>query len=108
MTCGSSILFPNLYPYGSSSAVSLIDEQHFVEIGTASAVSYRSSFVLLSVESAQSFLELRIVVLVRSNSAPWVRSDYTGFEVMLGDMATFTAPEDLAAQARPFFAESGG
>jgi galactose-1-phosphate uridylyltransferase len=253
MTCGDSILFPNLFPYGSYSAVSLIDEQHFVEIGTASPSSYRDSFVncsrylsrvlesdreavytavtqnhlpsaggslvhphlqvhadkvpsnhhrflleraetfwertgrlllseyfrleeesgarwigrtgvwswlaafapegffevwgllpnafslrsvsergwfdlargvclvqrlyrslnrngynlgLLSVEAPESALELRAVLLVRSNYAPWVRSDFTGFEVMLGDMATFTAPEDLAAQARPFFAES--
>ena len=36
---GKSVLFPNLFPYGSYSAVSLIDENHFVEIGSASPVS---------------------------------------------------------------------
>jgi hypothetical protein len=42
-------------------------------------------------------------MVVRSNYAPWVRSDYTGFEVMLGDMATFTAPEETARLARSFW-----
>ena len=58
---------------------------------------------LLSVETPASRLELRVVMVVRSNYAPWVRSDYTGYEVMLGDMATFVAPEQTAAWARPFF-----
>ena len=58
---------------------------------------------LLAVESPDSRLELRIVLMVRSNYAPWVRSDYTGFEVMLGDMTTFIAPERTARWARPFF-----
>ena len=31
------------------------------------------------------------------------RSDHTGFEVMLGDMATFTAPEETARLARAFW-----
>ena len=59
---------------------------------------------LLSIETPSSRLELRIVILVRSNYAPWVRSDHTGFEVMLGDMATFVPPEHTAEWARPFFA----
>ena len=58
---------------------------------------------LLSVEMPTSRLELRIVIMVRSNYAPWVRSDYTGFEVMLGDMTTFSAPEQTAEWARSFF-----
>ena len=33
----------------------------------------------------------------------WVRSDYTGYEVMLGDMATFVAPEQTAEWSRSFF-----
>jgi hypothetical protein len=41
--------------------------------------------------------------VVRSNYAPWVRSDYTGFEIILGDMTTFTAPEQTAEMARAFF-----
>ena len=58
---------------------------------------------LLSVETPSSRLELRLVITVRSNYAPWVRSDHTGFEVMLGDMTTFVAPEQTAQWARPFF-----
>jgi UDPglucose--hexose-1-phosphate uridylyltransferase len=58
---------------------------------------------LLSVETPSSRLELRTVIMVRSNYAPWVRSDHTGFEVMLGDMTTFSAPEQTAKQARTFF-----
>jgi hypothetical protein len=34
-----SLLFPNLFPYGSYSAVSLFDNAHFVEIGKASPAS---------------------------------------------------------------------
>jgi UDPglucose--hexose-1-phosphate uridylyltransferase len=58
---------------------------------------------LLAVEIPASRLELRIVMTVRSNYAPWVRSDHTGFEVMLGDMTTFVAPEQTAEWARAFF-----
>jgi len=32
-----------------------------------------------------------------------VRSDHTGYEVMLGDMATFVAPEQTAEWSRSFF-----
>ncbi len=60
---------------------------------------------LLAVEIPASCLELRVVAVVRSNYAPWVRSDFTGYEVMLGDMATFIAPEQTAGWARPFFKE---
>jgi len=58
---------------------------------------------MLAIENEASKLELRVVILARSNYAPWVRNDHTGFEVMLGDMATFTAPEDTATAARPFW-----
>lgn len=60
---------------------------------------------LLMLEDGSNDLELRAVLTVRSNFAPWVRSDFTGFEVMLGDMATFTAPEVTAEKARPFWQE---
>jgi galactose-1-phosphate uridylyltransferase len=60
---------------------------------------------LLSVESPASRLELRLVIMVRSNYAPWVRSDHTGYELMLGDMTTFVAPEQTAQWIRPFFGD---
>jgi len=58
---------------------------------------------LLALESENSRFELRVVLVVRSNYAPWVRNDHTGFEVMLGDMATFIAPELTAEMARKFW-----
>jgi len=61
------------------------------------------NFGLLAVETKESALELRAVMVVRGNYAPWVRSDHTGFEVMLGDMATFSAPEETALLARNFW-----
>jgi galactose-1-phosphate uridylyltransferase len=61
------------------------------------------NFGLLSVEQNESCLELRAVMMVRANYAAWVRNDHTSFETMLGDMATFNAPEDTAARARPFW-----
>ncbi len=45
MTRGESLLFPNLFPYGAHSAVSLFDNTHFVEIGTATASSYSDCLV---------------------------------------------------------------
>jgi galactose-1-phosphate uridylyltransferase len=61
---------------------------------------------ILAIEDGTSKLELRVVILARANYAPWARSDHTGFEVMLGDMATFTAPEDTAKAARPFWSQA--
>jgi UDPglucose--hexose-1-phosphate uridylyltransferase len=250
LACGASILFPNLFPYGSYSGVSLFDDNHFVEIGTASVQSYRDSFLncaeylrrirasdpqavfmaitqnhlpsaggsllhphlqvhadrvssnhhrylrlraleyfqangtrlyndyllheqedgrryigntgpwqwmaafapegfyevwgilpgctsfqglreedwenlalgviraqkfyrslcrngynfgLLLIEDGNDCLEMRAVILARSNFAPWVRNDHTGYEVMLGDMATFVQPEETARLAREFW-----
>jgi UDPglucose--hexose-1-phosphate uridylyltransferase len=58
---------------------------------------------ILFVEDEKIPLELRVVILARSNYAPWVRNDHTGFEVMLGDMTTFTAPEETAKNAGRFW-----
>jgi hypothetical protein len=61
------------------------------------------NFGLLMLADGSDDLELRVVLTVRSNYAQWVRSDFTGFELMLGDMATFSAPELIAEKARPFW-----
>jgi len=61
------------------------------------------NFGLLSIEEDSSCLEMRTVLLARSNFAPWVRNDHTGYEVMLGDMATFVPPEETARLAREFW-----
>ena len=58
---------------------------------------------LLAVAQGDACLELRVVLMVRSNYAAWVRNDHTSFETMLGDMATFHAPEETARLAQPFW-----
>ncbi|MCK4378155.1 MAG: galactose-1-phosphate uridylyltransferase, partial [Deltaproteobacteria bacterium] len=58
---------------------------------------------LLAVEQENSRLEMRLRILVRSNFDQWSRNDHTGFEVMLGDMATFSSPEQTATMARKFW-----
>lgn len=66
---------------------------------------YRNGYNLgiISVEEPLIPLEMRVVLIVPSNYAPWVRNDHTGFELMLGDMATFTLPEEIAQKARTFW-----
>ncbi|GAB6193655.1 galactose-1-phosphate uridylyltransferase [Desulfocastanea catecholica] len=61
------------------------------------------NFGMLLLEDGSDHLEIRVVLTVRSNYAPWARSDFTGFEVMLGDMATFSSPETTAERARSFW-----
>lgn len=61
------------------------------------------NFGLLSVEDGNDCLEMRAVILARSNFAPWVRNDHTAYEVMLGEMATFVQPEETASLARKFW-----
>ncbi|WP_300465361.1 hypothetical protein [Desulfobacula sp.] len=45
MSHNHSILFPNLFPYTEWSAVSLFDNSHHVEIGSASLQPYQDSFI---------------------------------------------------------------
>lgn len=61
------------------------------------------NFGLLLLEDENHCLEMRAVILARSNYAPWVRNDQTGYEVILGDMATFIPPEETARLAREFW-----
>ena len=99
-----------IYPGRTSLLVLEENDWHHLAAGMVRVQRlYRSlhrngyNFGLLSVERENSALELRAVMVVRSNYAPWVRSDHTGFEVMLGDMATFTTPEETARLARKFW-----
>jgi galactose-1-phosphate uridylyltransferase len=61
------------------------------------------NFGLLTIERPESRLELRFRMVVRSDYREWSRNDYTGFEIMLGEMATFRSPEEIAVQARNFW-----
>lgn len=63
------------------------------------------NFGLLRLEDSD-VMERRAVLTVCSIYAPSIRSDVTGFEVMLGDMATFTAPETTAEGPREFWQDS--
>ena len=81
-------------------AQGVVNAQHFYR----SLCRNSYNLGLLAVERARSALELKVTLVVRANYAPWVRSDITGYEVMLGDMATFNAPEETADLARPFWA----
>lgn len=102
-----------VYP-GKTSLLTLCDREwrHLAEGMIQVQKLYRSlyrngyNFGLLTVETADSALELRAVMVVRANYAAWARSDHTGFEVMLGDMATFTAPEETARLARAFWPQA--
>lgn len=58
---------------------------------------------LMLLEDGSGVLELQVGMTVRANYTPWARSDFSGFEVKLGDMTTFTPPEEIAAQAAPFW-----
>ncbi len=78
----------------------VLNTQHFYRSVYRNGYNLR----LLAVEQEESCLELRVVLMVRSNYAPWVRNDHISFETMLGDMATFHAPEETARLAKPFWA----
>jgi UDPglucose--hexose-1-phosphate uridylyltransferase len=80
-------------------AQGVVNTQHFYR----SLCRNSYNLGLLAVEQARSALELRVALVARANYAPWVRSDITGYEVALGDMATFNAPEETAELARPFW-----
>ena len=89
-----------------------LDENHWQDLANGvinTQKFYRSlnhngyNLGLLAIEQEKSRLEVRLRILVRSNYDQWARNDHTGFEVMLGDMATFIPPEQTADMARKFW-----
>ncbi|MDJ0623916.1 MAG: hypothetical protein QNJ17_13185 [Desulfocapsaceae bacterium] len=58
---------------------------------------------LISTEDGEDLPCLLVSLTARSSYAPWVRSDFTGFEFASGEMATFSFPEWLAEKARSFW-----
>ena len=54
---------------------------------------------LLSTEDGRKPPCLKVSLTARSSYAPWVRSDFTGFEIASGEMATFTLPESTVLLA---------
>lgn len=61
------------------------------------------NLALLSVEDGRGKPCLKVSLTARSSYAPWVRSDFTGFEIASGDMATFTFPEKVAKTAKKYW-----
>jgi UDPglucose--hexose-1-phosphate uridylyltransferase len=99
-----------IYPGQTSFFQLNADQWHDLALGVVNAQHFYRSLCrnsynlgLLAVEQVRSALELKVTLVARANYAPWVRSDITGYEVMLGDMATFNAPEETADLARPFW-----
>lgn len=61
------------------------------------------NLAMISVEGTSRAPCLRACITARSNYAPWVRNDFTGFEIAWEEMATFSFPEDLAYAAKKFW-----
>ncbi|MCP4021733.1 MAG: galactose-1-phosphate uridylyltransferase [Desulfobacteraceae bacterium] len=61
------------------------------------------NLALMSIEDGNTASCLKVSITARSSYAPWVRSDFTGFEIASGEMATFTYPESVAAKAGQFW-----
>ncbi len=61
------------------------------------------NLAMISLEGTDKAPCLRACITARSNYAPWVRNDFTGFEIASKEMATFTFPEDLALTAKKFW-----
>lgn len=95
----SSLLIPEKEHVWQDLALGILSTQKFYKNLNRNA--YNLS--LLSIEDGQNIPCLRVAITARSSYAPWVRSDFTGFEIASGEMATFTLPESVAAMAQPFW-----
>lgn len=97
----SSLLIPEKEDIWGDLAQGVINTQKFYKSLNRNAYNLN----LLSIEDDQNRPCLRVSLTARSSYAPWVRSDFTGYEIASGEMATFTFPEDVAAMAKPFWGE---
>ena len=61
------------------------------------------NLALLSIEDGKEIPCLKVSLTARSSYAPWARSDFTGFDIGSGEMATFTYPESVADMANKFW-----
>lgn len=98
----SSLLIPEKEEVWHDLAEGVLNTQKFYK--SLNRNSYNLN--LLSIENGQHIPCLKISLTARSSYAPWVRSDFTGFELASGEMATFTLPESVAAMARVFWKKS--
>lgn len=101
-TSESSLLIPEKKGIWQDLAEGVLNAQKFYKSLNRNA--YNLS--LLSVEDTAKSPCLKISLTARSSYAPWVRSDFTGFELASGEMATFTLPESVAVMAGKFWKKS--
>jgi UDPglucose--hexose-1-phosphate uridylyltransferase len=95
----SSLLMPEKIQVWRDLAKGVLNTQKFYK--SLNRNSY--NLALLSIEDGKNTTCLKISLTARSSYAPWVRSDFTGFEIASGEMATFTFPESIASRAKEFW-----
>ncbi|MFW2364958.1 MAG: galactose-1-phosphate uridylyltransferase [Desulforhopalus sp.] len=95
----SSLLIPEKEEVWQDHAEGVLNTQRFYKSLNRNA--YNLS--LLSIEDERNIPCLRVALTARSSYAPWVRNDFTGYEIASGEMATFTFPETVASMAQPFW-----
>ena len=95
----SSLLIPEKREVWRTLAEGVLNTQKFYK--SLNRNSYNLS--LLSIEDGLNIPCLKVSLTARASYAPWVRSDFTGFEAASGEMATFTLPESVADMARVFW-----
>ncbi|WP_457552066.1 galactose-1-phosphate uridylyltransferase [Desulfobacula sp.] len=95
----SSLLMPEKTNVWQDLAKGVLNTQKFYKSLNRNAYN----LVMLSVENGKNIPCLKVSMTARSSYAPWVRSDFTGFEIASGEMATFTLPEIVTDMARKFW-----
>ena len=95
----SSLLIPDKEIVWQDLAEGVLNTQKFYKSLNRNAYNLN----LLSIEEGMKTPCLKVSLTARSSYAPWVRSDFTGFEIASGEMATFTLPESVAEMARVFW-----
>lgn len=95
----SSLLIPEKKDVWEGLAQGVINVQKFYRSLNRNAYNLN----LITIEDKERIPCLKVSLTARSNYAPWVRSDITGFEIASGEMATFTSPETITELARRFW-----
>ncbi len=95
----ASLLVPDRQRLWQDLAQGVINTQKFYRSLNRNAYN----LALATHENGHDLPSLKVSLTARSSFAPWVRSDFTGFEMASGEMATFTRPERVASMARPFW-----
>ncbi len=95
----SSLLIPEKTEIWQGLAEGVLNTQRFYRSMNRNAYNLK----LLSTEDGDKTPCLQVSLTARSSYAPWVRSDFSGFEIATGEMATFTYPETVAEKARAFW-----